>query len=173
MSLTKPQAEWLMRVLDMGLVGPDGTPLGTEPDTEPGAPLAATEAPIVAPGTVAYRTALLEFRRARQGVGAQIRTLARSIAADLPEEADLAEAVATEIDDFCDTLDDTIDAGLNALADTRPARHAQLKREVLALIDTVGRHRLIAHLDQNPVETLTVARTLTAALTRVAATIPA
>jgi hypothetical protein len=122
-------------------------------------------------GVVAYRTALLAFRAARDHVTAQTRALAQDIADTLPEEADLAERVADEIEVFCDTLSDTIDAGINSLADNRAESNAAVRNSVLALVDQLAANRLIAHVDRNPMRPLAIAQTLTAALKGVAHTV--
>ncbi|HKM61407.1 MAG TPA: hypothetical protein VJY39_02845 [Acidisphaera sp.] len=122
-------------------------------------------------GVVAYRKALLAFGAARMRATSEARALANDIAEALPEEADLAERVADEVDAFCDTLGDTIDAGINALSDGRAEQNAAVKREVLALIDRVAADKLIAHVDRNPLRPVAIAQTLTAALKGVADTV--
>jgi hypothetical protein len=147
--LAQAKDAWIRKVLGVNLGSAEDTPTGV----------------------VAYRKALLAFRAARDRATAQTRALAQDIANTLPEEADLAERVADEIDMFCDTLSDTIDAGINALAESRAESNAAVRRDVLALIDRLAANKLIAHVDRNPLRPLAIAQTLTATLKGVADTV--
>ncbi len=146
---TSAQTEWVRRVLGID-ANLDGAP------------------PV---GIVAYRKALLDLGTTRERVTTQARDLADQIADTLPERAELATRVADMIEEFCDEIGDTIDRGINASDEDRGKRNEEVRRDVLGLIDKISGNKLIAHVDRNPIKSLQIATSLSAALQRVADTV--
>jgi hypothetical protein len=152
---------WVSRVLD---VNPASTSQVTRPDPQHD----PTSPPV---GLVAYRKALLGFRAAIAQVNGQLQSFADMVADELPEEADLAGRVAAEVNAECDRLNDRIDTGIGAPSVGRAEENQKIHRAMVALIVRVRAHKLIAHVDKNPIMPMNIAATLTGALARVAETI--
>ena len=119
-------------------------------------------------GIVAYRKALLEFGVARQLVARQIADLVKAIPAVLPDEADLAEAVAEEIEALNDVIGDAIDAAMNAAQNERAPYTAATRKVIEGYLQRLASDPMVKHVDSNPFSPVSVAATLGAALTAIA-----
>jgi hypothetical protein len=142
------KAQWTLRVLGIDPAGRGG------------------QAAAVPAGTVAYRRALLNFARAKTRVATQLDQLSAAIVGTLPEEAALADAVASELaelnEEIADAVDEAITAGGGPDARTRSLMQAY--------IDRLAGDPLVDHVDSNPFVPVDIQATLTGALDAILAT---
>ncbi len=115
-------------------------------------------------GIVAYRKALLGFEAARKAVGGQIAALEKAIPATLPDEAELARAVAARLAEFTDEIGDAIDAAINAAQSEREPYNDTTRQIIASYLDELDDDPLVKHVDANPFHPVAMRATLGAAL---------
>ncbi len=125
-------------------------------------------------GIVAYRKSLLSLRSAVSTVEGQIAALVKAIPGQLPDELDLAEDLAEDLRESTEALQDLVDEAMNAAEDpAQPATQA-LRKQLDEFIAELHSNDVIKHVDSNPFGvTLTVEKTLGAALEAVRSNMPA
>ncbi len=141
------KAEWILRVLGID-------------------PRGGGQAAAVPAGTVAYRRALLNFARAKTSVATQLGQLSAAIVGTLPEEAGLADAVATELAELNEEIADAVDEAMTAGG----GPDARTRSLMQAYVDRLASDPLVEHVDANPFVRVDIQATLTGALDSILAT---
>jgi hypothetical protein len=119
-------------------------------------------------GLVAYRTSLLEFRKAAANVASQIASLKAAIPAKLPEESELADELSRELSGFTKSLLDAVDEAMNTSENVDSPIVDAMADRLMAYADELENNELVAHVDNNPFGvSMSVQKTLTAALANI------
>jgi len=101
-------------------------------------------------GIVAYRTSLIELRRAVASAEGRIAALVKAIPSALPDEADLAESLAESMRESSQELLDLVDDAMNASDNKDTPITRALRARLDALIAQVATDPVIKHVDSNP-----------------------
>lgn len=126
------------------------------------------------PGLVKYRAALLQFAQAKDAVKHQLRGLQSAIVAKLPHEAEFAHSLTAELDSLNNEVAAAVDEAMNgAENEASPATDA-IKLKIRKYQTELASNKLIERADSNPFgASVTIAKTLGAALTRIREAMPA
>ena len=101
-------------------------------------------------GIVAYRTSLIELRRAVASAEGRIAALVKAIPSALPDEADLAESLAESMRESSQELLDLVDDAMNTSDNKDTPITRALRARLDALIAQVATDPVIKHVDSNP-----------------------
>ncbi|HEY4079245.1 MAG TPA: hypothetical protein VGM81_00995 [Burkholderiaceae bacterium] len=125
-------------------------------------------------GIVEYRTALLAFRTAVKSVEARIADLKKAIPSQLPDEADLAEEVASALAEFNAELLEAVDAAMNRSENKASPVTRAVAASINGYLVEIASNPLIKHVDANVFGVNTnIEDTLTEALTDIRDAMPA
>lgn len=141
------KAQWISRVL--------------------GVAVPASQDPGAGGEAVAYRKALLEFARAKTDASAQLDRLVSAVNGQLPEEAELVQRVAGQLQALNERISATVDAALNSSGRS----DGTVRREIEAYLTQLSADPLVGHVDDNPFVFVSIGKTLTAALRAVLAAV--
>jgi hypothetical protein len=138
---------------------------------------AAEKAPVTEPqpypGLVKYRTALVEFAKAKTAVGGQLETFCAAVRKTLPEEADLADEVAARLDEFNDELALAVDNAMGEAEDVASPVTDAVRAELKKYLEHVHTDGLIKLVDKNPFSPVSIETTLGDALAKINEAMPA
>ena len=124
-------------------------------------------------GIVAYRKTLLDLRAAVAKVEGQIASLVSAIPSQMPDEADLAEALAEDLRESNEELQALVDEAMGTAENEDTPITRELSQKLDSLIDEVGSNEVIKHVDANPFGVaLNIGATLSKALSDVRAALP-
>jgi hypothetical protein len=101
-------------------------------------------------GIVAYRKSLLELRAAVAKVEGQIAGLIKAIPNQMPDEADLAEELASDLREANEELQDLVDDAMGSAENEDTPITSALKSRLDELIAEIATNAVIKHVDQNP-----------------------
>lgn len=118
-------------------------------------------------GLVNYRKALIGFGAAVRTVKTQLAAFRGKLASTLPEEAEVADELADQINGLSSELQDSVDTAMNAAQTEREPYSAATKAMIRTLVDRIKTNPLVKHVDENPFIATTVEDTLTAALANI------
>jgi len=85
-------------------------------------------------GLVKYRRALFEFAKAKDLVSKQIGALKKAIPATLPDEAGLAEEIASELMSWNEDLSEVINDAINASEDEDEPTSDSIRTSIAATL---------------------------------------
>lgn len=124
-------------------------------------------------GIVAYRKTLLDLRAAVAQVEGQIATLLETIPDQMPDEVDLVEALADELNESTAELEDLIDEAMGTAENEDTPITRELTDRLEAMINEMASNEVIQHMDANAFGVpVSIAATLGKALTDVRAALP-
>lgn len=125
-------------------------------------------------GIVAYRTSLIEFRKAAAAVNQRIQQLRSAIPAQLPDEDDMASELSDTLTEYTDAMLEAVDAAMNASENEASPITRDLASRIEDFADEVESSELIKHVDGNPFGVkVDIGATLGRALKAVRAAMPA
>ncbi len=100
-------------------------------------------------GLVKYRRSLLMFAQAKSAAMGQLANLERQVA-ELPGEADLAAALQKKLTEIFQSLQDKVDAAINASDDEREPVTAAVRTQLAQAISDVETNAILKHIDSGP-----------------------
>jgi hypothetical protein len=156
-NVTDAQDEWVRRVLRFETAATQAT---------------STDELLVPKGTVAYRSALLGFAKAKSRVTDQLNALRAAIVVELPEEADLAKLLQFELSGLNAEIGDAVDDAINASGGDRQEAETKTRTLLEGYVARLANYPLVDHVDANPFVTVDIRRTLTTALNDIIAHMP-
>jgi hypothetical protein len=119
-------------------------------------------------GLVAYRTSLLEFRKAVATVNSQIASLKAAIPSQMPEESDLADELSSELSALTKSLLDAVDEAMNTAENVDSPIVDAMADRLVAYADELQSSELVEHVDNNPFGvSMSVQKTLMDALSSI------
>lgn len=124
-------------------------------------------------GYTNYIKSLHALRQAVDNVTGQIAQLSSAIPSQMPDERDLAEAIADNLGESTEALYDLIDEALSATDDEEAPTSNRLRQMLDRMIADVGNDELIQYADANPFGvSVSIAKTLGTALEKVRDAMP-
>jgi len=125
-------------------------------------------------GFLQYRTSLLQFAQAKSVVGGQIATLKGKILADYPDQAELADQLAGELEDLNQELAGVVDEAMKVAGNQGSPVTDAVRLKIRRYLTEIGTNPLVKQADTNPLGVpVTIAKTLGGALARIQQTMPA
>lgn len=122
----------------------------------------------------AYAMSALSYRDAFDSVSKQIAALKSAIPAAVPDERELADELASELEEHKQTVLDAVDEAMTAAKEDKPSSQEQLIKTLDMCITDVASNPLIKHVDNNPFGvSVNIEATLSKALKTIRQAIPA